>query len=734
MSRQICEVKQQAETTHNASLAKMLAVIGAGIAALFLPFDWFLLSILAVFIYGVARGSSAIRARSHINRLPRLALPPAPENPVFVDQPDTHLLHNLIELYEIATAPMTIPESVRRVGRKSLRRWFWRITAEFEQLDTWPACESLYYFLCHHIHQFIRHSASSSTSTADKQRPVSDAEENRILFQVLQKLHESFQVHPHLRVFSTPSSLLFLWFRDLITFRILKPALRRFTSPKWINERIIQEASSRSLTQRVAIHFRQVLHWSFTSFPPRDYLLHLLDPSYTYQVSCADKWRYAESLVKHVKRCRSVLDAQGVLYSTLVELHQYDFKDRDDATERYYRQLLMIKQKYEKRIRVLIMERESTDMSEAEVARNITTSPPKKFGTPGTDMLDLTSLLTEYHFKRSENLFYFLQFLESRGQGEKVQFWLDAESLRERIYSLDDPLTDSEIRTEVGILHDKYLKSSMTIPSVLHPSTLLAIKQYLTPSNASPNSTTRNFDNKYESVFQAQIEVKRDMETQDFPEFLRSQSYFKWVGHDVQSKVSPVEDLEYESDADLSPDHQQSYPTLDRIGTTGSSREKRVDMLALSDADYEKADLFLSMKRAMKTLVQHPDRLPSSPYFTGGGSQSGDSGTNRGNNLVMQNPPVPRRLQRRVSSTSPAQSWQPVASAATSFTLPRSRDQARFLSPVNPSHDSAGSSNTSHVSAEPLHIPFPSDLPSMPVQAHLDALTQQISLLDYMIK
>lgn len=117
------------------------------------------------------------------------------------------------------------------------------------------------------------------------------------------------------------------------------------------------------------------------AFPPREFTT-LSDWRSRTPAPFADRLRYAESLYKSVKRCRSVVDAKNVRFALAMEIRRVDraadgarsgdvsgsmassaavypgnaTTGMSEAMQRYLRQLHVTKQKYEKRIFVLSTE------------------------------------------------------------------------------------------------------------------------------------------------------------------------------------------------------------------------------------------------------------------------------------------------------------------------------------------------------------------------------------------
>lgn len=206
-------------------------------------------------------------------------------------------------------------------------------------------------------------------------------------------------------------------------------------------------------------------------------------------------------------------------------------------------------------------------------------------------------LAESHHKKASENLFYFLQFMERAGIGRKVQFWLDVERVRVNYGPLLNPNDgggdvqhpgrdtnerELQLLDEIQRIHDTYLLYTDNIIQ-LHPKTHFAIKQLighysnaesvatsvLSPAAQSrPDSPALITPTDRLCIVAAQEEVLRDMEANDFPAFLQSDSYFRWLAD--QERHQP----EMAVDGDGG-DEALSSTTTPQHGVTESTRASR---------------------------------------------------------------------------------------------------------------------------------------------------------------
>lgn len=644
--------------------------------------------------------------------------------------PDPLPLHELICCFE-SIFPNTLNElsdhhesqfSTREFLKQYLKKFYYKVMSVMETKNLFLVQERIYTTICYNLKEFIENGHRSRSN-------ITAEEEIKLLEVLYDSIHEHLSSNSQLRLFTTTSASLRLLLRAFFINQLIRPFINHMCSPSWINQQLIVEASARSLTEKIAQHFREAIHWQFSSFPARDYLNILNSSQKCEPMTWQEKWKHAESLIKFVKRCRTVLDARSVVFSTTVELSRIGKRHFMENLDRYEKQLLLVKQKYEKRITYLSMQlqngREST-RTEFDT-RKAFTSPASRVGTP--EALDLKSMLLDYHSKSSENLFYFLRFLEDSDNGLKVQFWLDVETLKERVFALENPLTDEEVRKEAAKIHDRYIKF---IHSFLHPSTIFAIKQFINDERTSPISPEFAFEDSetsagIDAIFQAQDEIQKDMELHDFPEFLKSNSYFKWVGDDVHrnfsySEIENDSEGEYTVSADsnmLQPDQQ-----VLRIPNESKLLHASSQTFVAPDLDYEKSDMYISIKRCLKGLLNRPEKLPEISAMVQE-NQEGSVG------VSLLSPMIRENEQNLTSRKLEPHSFQSSSSSVSGS----KQEKYRFLSPPG----SSSPVKQSFINLSPANSPNLMPLPPsslmnfVPIQARLDALNQQLGLLDFMI-
>lgn len=455
---------------------------------------------------------------------------------------------------------------------------------------------------------------------------------------------------PVFKDYTTPSKMLHSLMKEAFVNRFAYVLVEQVTDPAWINAQLVRKAKQKIIEHRLGEKLYQVLMENSTGFPPVDFIN---EKGWNERkvASMEKRVAYCDSLFKHAKRCLTMVDAKNVRYSLLLEVERTQKNmnanpERRETLEKQLKTLLMTKMRYEKRIISLRMDQHVSPT--ASTLTSLQTSPdfdnfhtdtaskgtvPVSKGTKRdgkvlkkvfttslestphaglvivTDMhnqwKDLGKLLMDYHERKSENLFYFLQFMEKRGSERRVQFWLEVQNLREIIEERRDSEDfDSFVKAEVERLFQAFCNSESLL-AILHPSTLLALKKYIQDDS----------ETDYSSLFVAQNEVYSSMEAEDFPEFLKSEFYIRWR--------SDMERLTLNSPVSEDYDNQSNGATNDLSSRRGSFDElsqPNTNVSRSNDFDFAKSDLLVVVKRAlkkiMKTVSNEDINSPATPMLT----------------------------------------------------------------------------------------------------------------------
>jgi hypothetical protein len=161
-------------------------------------------------------------------------------------------------------------------------------------------------------------------------------------------IHSNYETKSSNQIFS--SAVVRKTFGKFLVNRLIFPAIEKLTAPFFLNNIIIKQANEYETIHQLAKTFRQTLEFSL-GFPPSEF-----QNSQQWSMRSApkanEKLKYAESLFKSAKRCKTLPDAKAVRFSLLMEINlvQQNMSGDFDFNEKYLKLLQHTLQKYDKRI------------------------------------------------------------------------------------------------------------------------------------------------------------------------------------------------------------------------------------------------------------------------------------------------------------------------------------------------------------------------------------------------
>ncbi|KAI8813997.1 hypothetical protein BJ742DRAFT_849286 [Cladochytrium replicatum] len=347
------------------------------------------------------------------------------------------------------------------------------------------------------------------------------------------------------------SRLLRILVREWIGCQVVIPLINTVCQPDFLNGKVSEIAQRRVLQRTMVQRFRGVMETQFSRFPP----------AFLVDGRGSSMWDHIDTLAKCAKRLRYYVDLKAIHYQVVHELRKVvdQYKtgkglspENLDALRRVAKSLNSLRIKYEKRIAALSSSPTDSRTPQYRVKKvpgGQIFSPPDSRGTGASSPVKVTlkETLEEYldsgekEIDSSSSLYYFMAFLESRGQKRdisRVRFWLAAEKYRQLevrlaqgIISLDkdgneDRRDDGEtigmvsrLRKEAQKIYSTYL-SGQTPPIVLpDPRILDSIRAFV----ADPPEPSEQ-----KSLLEAQNAVEKELNESCFHDFLRSESFFRY--------------------------------------------------------------------------------------------------------------------------------------------------------------------------------------------------------------
>ncbi|KAI3642529.1 hypothetical protein MP228_012084 [Amoeboaphelidium protococcarum] len=526
-----------------------------------------------------------------------------------------------------------------------------------------------------------------------------------------------------------------LFQQDPLLLKCFQPITKRFTnillshysSPQVINDVIVEVAEKQAIVSSQSKRLQALLGALWNSYLPlsdEEYLSKAEingDMNYSSsedQKDWADRQKYLDSLLKNVKRCKSTIDAQQVIYNLHIEIAQMktnyiEVQNKkmlsiDDFYDKYYKQLGITLNKYLKRIKVLESGDSSEDMDTSGM--NSVGGSLFELSQSAEEKEQLKKVLMDYHQKKGEKLFYFLQFLQETGAENKVKFWLDAQSVLDMVPGDDVEMDDTlwkEVKQAYLKLCQSYLtsggntESSPGIHLLLRSATILRLKQLQHSMEQSSSNLSDQLD--LSSLTDAQNEIVDDLNRNELSQFIKSEYYIKMksseyeYGHSVQFS-SPV-----------------SGSSIDgAIDGAAAPNDENTPIHKQTEEDIEKSDMIVTLRRLMKRVVLNPDLESQSPMTP-----------------LLSNPSA--MSLDNISGKRVGHQWR--APSLDNFLPSISLPRPKFLSPGVPTPNS-GVAKSQMRASTPVYSEsqLSSDSDLVPASIKIEVYNKQLALLDYLMK
>ncbi|KAI0072221.1 PhoX domain-containing protein [Panus rudis PR-1116 ss-1] len=360
--------------------------------------------------------------------------------------------------------------------------------------------------------------------------------------------------------------------REVVACCVLYPVMDMLSDPDFWNRSIDQVAGAAIRQQRLISKVRNVLEAQIPR--PQVQTVDPTSPTRTDTITIRTDPRQFESFLRSISRCSSLLDARrlkndimGEIRRTRALLANHENEDwiNGEKTEdivAFLDRLYTAKRKVEKRIAVL--------GGETATSTSASYSDPSAVAS----RLTLRDILTN-----PSSLSYFMEFMDRRNRPLLVQFWLTVESFKNPLESVDsddsddedeailDPSLSATLREDISMMNELYFSGPTPDPtlSVISQKHVNVIKSFgmLGDRKGDGEDTqvvTPAMERKVRrSVMLAQRQVEKEMESNDFEDFKRSELWFRVIGDpELSAKNAGVASS---SATQHSSSHHQRLPT-----------------------------------------------------------------------------------------------------------------------------------------------------------------------------
>lgn len=319
-----------------------------------------------------------------------------------------------------------------------------------------------------------------------------------------------------------------------------------------------------------------------------------------------DNERSFERFVRVIRRTTNISDVRRFRSHVASQLKRESVVDNQDPT--YLRRLEIGKRVLDQKVEKL-----SRDGSGASLLPTQVNHRTKSAAHPHS--LRLVQIM-----KNSSGLSYFMEYMDRLKLMPLVQFWIVVDGFRN---PLEDDFGDdrSEVdstswtdtdRTDIAQISDAYMsRSELKVPEEMR----VAIRDFL---KAGRTATPKQYRRARTAILSTQSAILEEMETRYFPNFKKTDLFFKHLASGEESPVfstHQIEPVEF-TPSTASNGHAQNTtapPVMRSISQT-PVRSKDLRRAAMSSSDLRTAPMLLnSTDDARKSL--DIDRDPSGPLF-----------------------------------------------------------------------------------------------------------------------
>ena len=311
--------------------------------------------------------------------------------------------------------------------------------------------------------------------------------------------------------------------KEIVSCAVLAPLMQMLSDPDTWNQ--LMEAYGRTMLQdrKTVRKLRAALDQHASPAPK------VSKPHTFPRIAPGDDERKFERFIRSIRQCNNLSEARRFRSEVASQLKRESLMEGQDQI--FLRRLDTGKQLLDQRVGKL----------SAVGGTSGSRMPQPDFQKSQTTSRMLSASLTEVMHDAS-GLSYFMEFMDRHRLMNFVQFWIVVDGFRnplEEDLQADDPFSGTQVqwndsdRADIAQINEAYLsKPELNVPD----STREAVRTFL---KAGPGATVPEYLRARSAVLKAQAGVLGEMEEVHFPNFKKSDLYYKYLtSDDASAKIS----------------------------------------------------------------------------------------------------------------------------------------------------------------------------------------------------
>ncbi|KAK4690792.1 sorting nexin-25, partial [Lecanoromycetidae sp. Uapishka_2] len=364
--------------------------------------------------------------------------------------------------------------------------------------------------------------------------------------------------------------------KEIVSCAVLAPVMLILSDPDTWNQ--LMEAYGRTMLQdRKSVRKIRAALDQHASPAPRAPKPHTFP-----RIASGDDERKFERFIRSIRQCNNLSEARRFRSEVASQLKRESMTEGQDQT--YLRRLESGKHMLDQRVGKLSAVGGTSGGSMAQLdARNGHTS--RLLNASITDVLH-----------DAAGLSYFMEYMDRQRLMTLVQFWIVVDGFRnplEEDVQSEDPFSGSQMqwtdsdRTDIAHINETYLaKPELKVPEESKEAVRVFLK-------AGPGATTPQYLRARSAVLKAQSGVQQEMNDIQFPNFRKSDLYYKYLtSDDASAKVPPprplARALKQPSVASI-PESPSRPPPLSRLLSRPNASSSDLRRSANSNSDLRSA-------------------------------------------------------------------------------------------------------------------------------------------------
>ena len=319
------------------------------------------------------------------------------------------------------------------------------------------------------------------------------------------------------------SRAVFVLIREIVSCAVLAPLMQMLSDPDTWNQ--FMEAYGRTMLQdrKTVRKLRAALDQHASPTPK------ISKPHTFPRIAPGDDERKFERFIRSIRQCNNLSEARRFRSEVASQLKRESMMEGQDQI--FLRRLDTGKQLLDQRVGKL----------SAVGGTSGSRGPQPDFQKgPNTSRLSNASLTQVLH--DASGLSYFMEYMDRHRLMTLVQFWIVVDGVRnplEEDLQAEDPFSGTQVqwtdsdRADIAQINESYLsKSELNVPE----STKEAVRSFL---RVGPGAKMPEYLRARNAVLKAQAGVLEQMENIHFPNFKKSDLYYKYLTSDDASAKMP---------------------------------------------------------------------------------------------------------------------------------------------------------------------------------------------------